>query len=316
MSSVPRVSGKCHSDMPERQTLSYLQQKFRLVGLRPQMRFGQNFLIDLNLVELIAKTAELTTRDVVLEVGTGVGSLTTLLAARAGHVVTVEIDDFLAPMAEREFEQLDNVTLLHQDALHSKHQFDARVLAALREALGNIPNSRLKLVGNLPYNVATPIICNFLNLDPWPTRIVVTIQKELAERIVAKPKSKDYSALSIWVQCQAKAEIVRQMPPSVFWPRPKVESAILDIRMQRVLRDRIHNVNFFHDLMRGIFLHRRKSLRSALVSAVDDRLSKGEIDALLQELKMDKNSRAEELAVEDLIELAELVRQRMESRIQ
>lgn len=296
--------------MSQRQTLSYLAHRLESVGIRPQTRFGQNFLIDLNLVELIAKTAQLNSRDVVLEVGTGLGSLTKLLSASAAHVVTVEIDANIAPLARQEFADLDNVTLLELDALKSKSQFDPLVVETLREKLAAVPGGKLKLVANLPYNVATPIISNFLSLDPWPVRIVATIQKELAERIVAQPKSKDYSALSIWIQSQAKADIVRVMPPNVFWPRPKVDSAIVDIRTQKVLRDRIDDLDFFHAFIRAVFLHRRKFLRSALISSMKDHLDKCAIDEMLAELELPADSRAEQLSIEEMIDLSKAAHSR------
>lgn len=296
--------------MSQRQTLSYLAQRLERVGISPKTRFGQNFLIDLNLVEMIANSAQLNARDVVLEVGTGLGSLTKLLAASAAHVVTVEIDSHIAPLAREEFSELNNVTLLERDALKSKSQFDPIVLETLREKLAAVPGGKLKLVANLPYNVATPIISNLLSVDPWPTRMVVTIQKELAERIVAQPRSKDYSALSIWIQAQAKAQIVRVMPPSVFWPRPKVDSAILDIRTQKVLRDRIGDLEFFHHFVRSVFLHRRKFLRSALIGRLKDNLDKAAIDDMLAEMKLPSDCRAEQLSVEEMIELAKAAQQR------
>ena len=296
--------------MSQRQTLSYLAHRLESVGVRPQTRFGQNFLIDLNLVELIAKSAQLTSRDVVLEVGTGLGSLTKLLAASAAQVVTVEIDANIAPLARQEFAELQNVTLLERDALKSKSQFDPVVVQTLREKLAAVPGGKLKLVANLPYNVATPIISNFLALDPWPVRIVATIQKELAERIVAQPRTKDYSALSIWIQSQAKAQIVRVMPPNVFWPRPKVDSAIVDIRTQKVLRDRIDDLDFFHNFIRSVFLHRRKFLRSALVGSMKDHLDKSAVDEMLAELNLPADCRAEQLSIEDMIELSKAAHSR------
>lgn len=302
--------------MSQRQTLSYLAGRLESVGIRPQARFGQNFLIDLNLVELIAKTAQLNSRDVVLEVGTGMGSLTKLLAASAAQVVTVEIDSHIAPLARQEFADLDNVTLLERDALKSKSQFDPVVVETLRAKLAAVPGGKLKLVANLPYNVATPIISNFLSMEPWPVRIVATIQKELAERIVAQPRSKDYSALSIWIQSQAKAQIVRVMPPSVFWPRPKVDSAIVDIRTQKVLRDRIDDIDFFHQFVRTVFLHRRKLLRSALVGSMKEHLDKAAVDALLAELNLPADSRAEQLSIEDMIQLAAAARRRWQETSQ
>lgn len=295
--------------MSERQTLSYLQKRFAMSRIQPQPRFGQNFLIDLNLVELIARTAELGPRDVVLEVGTGLGSLTKLLAQQAGHVVTVEIDRYLAPLARQEFAKFDNVTLLEQDALQSKHCMHPVVMQTVSERVAAISGGRLKLVANLPYNVATPILSNLLDVEPWPVRMVATIQRELAERITAQPRTKDYSALSVWIQSQCQAEIVRIMSPSVFWPRPNVESAILDIRPQKVLRGRIADRQHFHALVRAIFLHRRKFLRSALASAVKDRLDKSQVDAVLAEMQLDSSVRAEQLTPQAMIELAERIRQ-------
>ncbi len=292
----------------ERQTLSYLQKSFRRAGLQPQTRYGQNFLIDLNLVQLIASSANLTRRDVVLEVGTGMGSLTTIMAAQAGHVVTVEIDRHLADLARSELDAFENVTLLEQDALKNKNHFHPKLIETLREKLASVPNSRLKLVANLPYNVATPIMSNLLSFDPWPYQMVATIQRELAERICARPRTKDYSALSVWVQAQCRAQIVRIMPPDVFWPKPKVESAILDIQPQKVLRNCIDDPEHFHDLVRRIFLHRRKFLRSALASAVKDTLDKSHVDAVFAQLGLASTIRAEQLTPQQLVELGNLVR--------
>jgi 16S rRNA (adenine1518-N6/adenine1519-N6)-dimethyltransferase len=294
--------------MSERQTVSYLQKCFQQARIQPQTKFGQNFLIDLNLVQMIADTAQLSKRDVVLEVGTGMGSLTTIMAAKAGHVVTVEIDHYLAPLARDEFTNLDNVTLLEMDALKNKHNFEPLVIDTLREKMASIPGARLKLVANLPYNVATPIISNMLNVDPWPARMVVTIQRELAERICAPIRTKDYSSLTVWMQSQCRCEIVRVMQPSVFWPRPKVESAILDIQPQTVLRDRIPDREHFHQLVRKIFLHRRKFLRSALFSAVKDQMDKTDVDTVLAKMDLDGTVRAEQLTPQQLLELCELIR--------
>lgn len=294
--------------MSQRQTLSYLQQRFEQARIQPQTKFGQNFLIDLNLVELIASSAKLGPRDVVLEVGTGMGSLTTIMASQAGHVVTVEIDKYLAPLAKAEFQALDNVTLLEQDALKSKNRLHPIVIETLQERVREIPGGRIKLVANLPYNVATPILSNLLDMDPWPVQMVATIQKELAQRITAQPRSKDYSALSVWMQAQCKAEIVRIMPPSVFWPQPKVDSAILNIEPQKLLRKRLQDPKHFHGLVRAIFLHRRKFLRSALYSAVQKDLSKSDVDEILASMNLDGTARAEQLTPLQMIELSDMVR--------
>lgn len=291
--------------MSERQTLKFLSQQFDQAGLHPKTKFGQNFLVDLNLIDLIARSASIDEHDVVLEIGTGAGSLTTRMAPKAGHVVTVEIDPDLARVAQQQLNAYDNVTLLQMDALKSKSQFKEDLIQTIQACMQNVPQSRLKLVANLPYNVATPIISNLLYFQPWPSGMVVTIQKELAERIVAKPRTKDYSALSIWIQSQCECEIVRIMPPSVFWPRPKVDSAILKIEPKQELRSRLNDAPYFHATVRAIFLHRRKYLRSALISAMKDQLDRNEVDAVLASQGLGPEARAEELTIEQMISLVE-----------
>jgi 16S rRNA (adenine1518-N6/adenine1519-N6)-dimethyltransferase len=287
----------------KKQTLTFLQRRFREVGFGPQSRHGQNFLIDLNLLDMIAREADIHANDVVLEVGTGTGSLTVRLAEVAGHVVTVELDPYLAQMALEQFSPDARITLLQQDALYNKNILHPTVLATLRERLSAIPGSRLKLVANLPYSVATPIISNLILCDTPPASMTVTIQKELAERIVAPPRTKDYSSLSVWVQSQYRAEIVREMAPSVFWPRPKVYSAILHAELQPDSRASLGNLHWFHFFVRHLFLHRRKFLRGSLLSSFKD-LEKPQVDQIMRELEMGPETRAEELPVETIRQLA------------
>lgn len=296
--------------MANRQTVSYLSNRLRAAGLQPVSRYGQNFLVDLNLVDLIARSADLEPRDVVLEIGTGTGSLTTRMAKRAGRVVTVEIDANLAKLAAYEFRELPQVRLLQRDALKNKNTLHHEVLDTVHQAMAEIGDvARFKLVANLPYNVATPIISNLLSSTPVPDLMVVTIQKELADRITATPSTKDYSALSIWVQALAECSIVRVLPPSVFWPRPKVDSAILKIAPKNELRERIQDLDFFHKTVRALYFHRRKFLRSVTHSAMKGVLEKERVDQVLQEAGMGPTTRAEELSVEQTIDLVERLRQ-------
>jgi len=296
------------SDRSPRQTLSFLMRRFHEAGIHPHTQLGQNFLIDLNLVELLARTAELTPNDVVLEVGTGTGSLTSLVAPQVAAVVTVELDRQLFQLAAEELHRLPNVRMLKLDALAGKHRFDPAVLEAVEREMAAGEGRRFKLVANLPYNVATPIITNLLALDSPPCSMTVTIQKELADRLVARPSTKDYGALGVWVQAQCQVRIVRVMPPSVFWPRPKVSSAIVHLTLDNALRARIPDRAFFHTFVRGLFLHRRKFLRSQLLSAARDRLDKPGVDRVLATLGLRGEQRAEELAVDTLLALAEAVR--------
>ncbi|MCI0359177.1 MAG: 16S rRNA (adenine(1518)-N(6)/adenine(1519)-N(6))-dimethyltransferase RsmA [Planctomycetaceae bacterium] len=292
-----------------RQTQSYLIQRFQEAGVKPQTRHGQNFLIDLNLLDLLLDTADLGPSDVVLEVGTGLASLTARMAELAAAVVTVEIDPRLFQLASEELSAFDNVVMLQQDALKSKNHMHPAVLDAIRAKVAEQPGRQLKLVANLPYNVATPVLSNLLSIEPLPVSMTATIQKELADRICAAPGTKDYSALSIWMQAQCDIAIVRTMPPQVFWPRPKVTSAIIHIVPNPQRRAAIADLPHFHHFVRSLFLHRRKYLRGVLVSMLKGRLERTDVDALLAAFQFSPDVRAEQLDVPTLVALADAFRQ-------
>ena len=295
----------------ERQTISFLRKKMREVGIEPNRRHGQNFLVDLNLIELIAASAELDEQDVVLEVGTGMGSLTGMMAPLAGHVVTVEIDADLSALAQSELTDFSNITFLQQDVLRNKNNIHPTVFDTIKSKIDEAPDRKLKLVANLPYNIATPLISNLLHWDMTPSLMVVTIQKELADRIMAVPSTKDYSALSIWVQSVADIELVRDLPPSVFWPSPKVNSAIIRIEPKPEKRSRIVDLAFYHRFVRALFFHRRKFLRSVVKSAFKQELDAADVDDVLGNSKFTPDMRAEQLMVEEIQELGELFRQKL-----
>ena len=294
-----------------RQTLTFLTRRLKEIGVQPNTRHGQNFLIDLNLVELLVDSAELDQRDVVLEVGTGTGSLTQMMAQRAGHVVTVEIDAALHQLAQEECVDLENITFLHMDALRNKNNMRAEVIDTVQQKMAEIPDARCKLAANLPYNVATPIISNLLLTPITPVSMTVTIQKELADRIIAPPTTKDYSALSVWVQSLCHAEIIRVMPPTVFWPRPKVNSAIIRIKPDDAMRARIPDLEFYHQHVRAMFFHRRKFLRSVILSAYKGQLDKPTVDAIMESQNLGPTSRAEELSIDQMLSLAKAVREQL-----
>lgn len=294
--------------MSQRQTLSFLRQRFQEAGIRPVTRHGQNFLIDLNLLELLVNSAQLTAHDVVLEVGTGTGSLTARLAARAGWVVSVEIDKHLHQLAREHLAGCHNVTLLLQDALESKHRFASNVLDIVAERMASLGDAHFKLVANLPYNIATLVITNLLLTPLVPESMTVTIQKELADRIIAKPSTKEYGALSVWIQSQCQVTVIRELPPDVFWPRPKVSSAIIRIVPQQSLRDAIPDLHYFHWFTRTLFQHRRKLLRGSLLQMFGRQLSKQEVDKIIASLGWKPNVRAEQLTWQEVLRLSELLR--------
>lgn len=295
-----------------RQTQTYLRNLFARRGVAPQHRYGQNFLIDLNIHELIVEAAEVGPDDVVLEVGPGAGALTALMAERGAAVVAVEIDPAMARLTAEAVEGRPNVRVLNLDALAGKNRIDPEVLDNVRAGLAVSPGKRFKLVANLPYNVATPIIGNLLvHPDFCPTLIVATIQLELAERMRAEPATEAYGALSILVQALADCTIVRTLPPSVFWPRPQVDSAVVSIRPDPAKRAAVGDLSWFHQVVRRVFLHRRKNLRRVLYSLWRDRWTKPEVDALLESQGLTGLIRAETMNVEEFIALATALKERL-----
>jgi len=283
---------------------------FEQQGLHPRGDLGQNFLIDLNLLESIVAEADLGPDDVVLEVGAGTGGLTTFLAAAAGAVVSVEYDPNMYRLAHEATANLPDVVLLNCDALKNKNQLNPLVTEAVAAQLAAAPGRRfLKLVANLPYHVATPVIANLLASDfPW-TRMVVTIQYEMAQRLNAKPSTSDYGALSVFVQAQCQVTIVHKLGPTVFWPRPKVDSAIVRIEPDLAARSRIHDRAALQAFLRDVFTQRRKVLGGVLAQMYKERLSRAVIGELLAELKIPADARAEALEVAQLVGLSNRLQQ-------
>lgn len=307
MNDAPR-SGQQANPQP-RQTLSFLQQMFRERGIEPKNKLGQNFLIDLNLVELVVRTAELTREDLAIEVGSGTGSLTARLAEQAGAVLSVEVDPAFYSLVSELVGEREHVVLLRHDVLKNKNHLAPVVFEALQALEARVPCRQRKLVANLPYAVATPVITNFLLSELVFERMVVTVQWEIAERLMSEPGHKDYGALAVLMQSLADVELVRRLGPAVFWPRPKVDSAIVLIRpnagKRAKLVARLGAVQRLRNFLRDLYTHRRKNLRGALTSLPSAQRSKEEVDRMLGELGIDSAVRAETLNVEQHVRLCE-----------
>lgn len=294
-----------------RQTQSYLRSLFSQRGVAPQHRYGQNFLIDLNIHELIVNAAAVGPDDVVLEVGPGAGALTSLMAATGAAVVAVDVDPAMAELTREATAGLPNVRVLHADALSGKHTMNPDVLDAVRSGLAVSPTRRLKLVANLPYNIATPIVSNMLvHPELCPSKVVVTIQLELAERMRSEPSRSAYSSLSVLCQALCEIEIVRVLPPSVFWPRPKVQSAIISLTPDPAKRALVGDLPWFHKVVREVFLYRRKNLRGVLFSIWKDRWTKPDVDALLESIGLNGMIRAEAMNIEEFHALTHALREK------
>jgi 16S rRNA (adenine1518-N6/adenine1519-N6)-dimethyltransferase len=304
-----------------RQTQSYLRTLFSERGLRPKNKLGQNFLIDLNLLGLIVNTAELSRADLALEVGSGTGGLTVRLIELAGAVVSVEIDPAFAaltdeavaahfgpdwstrpadaPLPERAAASTPHVRLLQADVLKTKNDLNPELLRQICELLDLSKAERVKLVANLPYAVAVPVISNLLLSDLPVECMVVTVQWEIAERLTAALRSKGYGALAVLVQSLADVTLVRRLPPTVFWPRPQVASAIVLVRPSAAKRSKVidacGNVAALRNFLRDLYAHRRKNLRGALAGRPSGGRDKQEVDRKLTELCLDGMARAESL---------------------
>jgi 16S rRNA (adenine1518-N6/adenine1519-N6)-dimethyltransferase len=289
----------------QRQTQSFLRDLFRQERLMPKNKLGQNFLVDLNLLDFIVRNAELDRSDLALEVGTGTGSLTSRLAAHAGAVLTVEIDSSFQDFARRAAGAVSHVTFFQGDALKNKNALNPEMLKTLDALRDKYRPTRLKLVANLPYAVATPVISNLLLGDlPWE-RMVVTVQWEIAEKLTAPAGTKAYGALSVLIQSLADVEVLRKLPPDVFWPKPKVSSGIVRILPRAEKRAKVPDVVRFRVFLRDLYAHRRKNLRGALVSMPGEGHDKAKVDELLARLGYAGTERAETLDLGQHLELCE-----------
>jgi 16S rRNA (adenine1518-N6/adenine1519-N6)-dimethyltransferase len=280
-----------------RQTISYLQALLGERRIRPKNKLGQNFLVDLNLLDVLLKAAEVSATDLAWEVGTGTGSLTARLAELAGAVVSVEIDPAFHQMARELLPERPNLRLILRDVLKGKNELASEVLATLDELATQFNCTQRKLIANLPYAVATPVIGNILVSGLPIDRLVVTVQWEIAERLMAPVGSSVYSSLAVFVQSVAEVELVRKLPPTVFWPRPLVDSAIVLIKPNASKRSLVGDVPRFRVFLRNLYVHRRKNLRGALAGWPTGRREKSDVDGKLAELGIPGSIRAEDLDI-------------------
>ena len=273
-----------------KETIAVLQK----TNFQFKKQFGQNFLIDSSVLDHIISHAKIQKEDLVIEIGPGIGTLTEALCEHAGQVIAIEIDDKLIPILEENLAGKENFYLLHQDVL--KVDFT--------ELLKEYPSfSSVKVVANLPYYITTPILMSLLEKKLPLSSITVMVQKEVAERIQAGPGSKDYGALSLAVQYYSKPEIVQEVPPHCFIPRPKVSSMVIHLSVYKKSPVECENPEYLFKTIKASFMQRRKTLVNALSAGLG--IDKEVIKSVLSALSFPENVRGETLSLDEFAEISD-----------
>jgi 16S rRNA (adenine1518-N6/adenine1519-N6)-dimethyltransferase len=271
-----------------------LREKLTALGFRPSRRFGQNFLLDDNLARALVRDAGITAGAFVLEVGPGLGRLTTPLLDAGARVTAVEIDGRLVELLKEELGECAELELLHTDVLSNKHTLEPEVAARLPA------EEEWHLVANLPYSISAPLLVVLANLGTPPTSMSILVQREVADRIRAIPATSAWGPLSVRLQAAYRTRAGREVDPALFWPSPKVKSAVvhLDRRADAPGAEELRSLS---ELVGALFSRRRQVLGRVLGDLLGDR---GKARALLAEQGIDPGSRAEILSVEALRALA------------
>lgn len=261
-----------------------------------QKKFGQNFLIDEGIVNKIVREAGVTKDDFVLEIGPGIGTMTQLLCEQAGGVTAVEIDTNLIPILKETLAEYDNVTIINEDIL----KVDIKKLA--EEKKGGKP---IKVVANLPYYITTPIIMGLFESNVPIDSITVMVQKEVADRMQVGPGTKDYGALSLAVQYYSKPQVVINVPPECFIPRPNVGSAVIRLTRYKEPPVKVRDEKLMFKLIRASFNQRRKTLANGLNNSPEINFSKEEITAAIESLHKGPSIRGEALTLSEFAALSD-----------
>lgn len=263
-----------------------------------QKKFGQNFLIDTSVLDRIIAASEITKEDMVLEIGPGIGTMTQYLCEAAREVVAVEIDKNLIPILEDTLSSYDNVTVINQDILK------VDIAKLTEEKNGGRP---IKVVANLPYYITTPIIMGLFESHVPLDSITIMVQKEVADRMQVGPGTKDYGALSLAVQYYAKPEIIANVPPNCFMPRPKVGSAVIKLTRYEEPPVQVEDEGLMFRIIRASFNQRRKTLANGLKNGGIP-ITKEELAEILNKMGLPENIRGEALSLSQFAELANLIK--------
>ena len=263
-----------------------------------QKKFGQNFLIDTHVLERIIEESKITKEDCVLEIGPGIGTMTQYLAENAKEVIAVEIDKALIPILEDTLKDYDNVTIINDDIL----KVDINQIVKEKNK-----GESIKVVANLPYYITTPIIMGLFESHVPLKSITIMVQKEVADRMQVGPGTKDYGALSLAVQYYAKPEIVANVPPNCFMPRPNVGSAVIRLTRYEEPPVEVNNDKYMFSLIRASFNQRRKTLVNGLLNAGNLNVTKEEITGALEQMSLSLTIRGEALTLDQFAKLSNIL---------
>lgn len=271
-------------------------------NLRANKRYGQNFLIDDNVLEQIVEVANVSENDLIIEIGPGLGNLTEYMIKKAAHLLLVEIDSNMINVLSDRFKEYTNYTIISDDILKVN-------IADKIEEIKNtksIKFDKIKVVANLPYYITTPIIFKLLEENNNIYDITIMVQKEVAERMVAKPKSKDYGVLTLMVDYLSTANIEIIVPNDSFIPAPNVTSAVIQLKKEN--KYSVNDEKLFFELVRAAFSQRRKKMVNSLESSRFNNMDKASIESIFNSLNIGLNTRAEELDIEDYIKIIENIK--------
>ena len=284
-------------------TLNLIKNLLKNAGTHPKKSLGQNFLIDQSINDLIIESADLLPNDIIIELGSGIGLLTRQIAPSVSKVFAIEFDSDLFGILQSYCKGFDNIIPINDNMLEIDY---AKLLSDLS------PNQNIKIIGNLPYYITSPII--FMLLEKSKSlnikSMILMVQKEVGERIVSSPGNKSYGSLSVAVAYRCKARIIRVVPADCFYPKPKVDSVIIQLEVQDKPNVSVKDESLFFSIVRGAFQHRRKTLRNALILSIQSNKLKARLESLddaMRSLSIDPKIRGENLSIDQFANLANMI---------
>jgi 16S rRNA (adenine1518-N6/adenine1519-N6)-dimethyltransferase len=283
---------KCNLTSPTEVTRLLTKYDFKC-----KKRLGQNFLVDQNTLQIIINSLKLNKEDCILEIGTGIGTLTSALSPLVKQVISVEKDKKLAPLLKESLASSNNIEIIFEDVINFNliNFFEQK-----RKKGGKIE----KIVGNLPYYISISLIRQILELNQYLKLAVFLIQKEVGERLMAQAGNKNYGILSLVAQYYSKPQKVHIVPSTVFYPQPKVSSMIIKLDIYKKPRVQVGSEKLFFNIIRASFQQRRKRLINSLSNYFRGKIAKTEIENILTETSIDKNRRGETLTLEEFARLS------------